>query len=176
MWLVLFAHEITPSMFWRCEKLADLIWQNRQQIRRCEHLTQQLPLPGPMEELLTKLNADITDIISALVTRWEASQFLCLRGFCWITIPHGSDRSTDQMMGRNLLKCEHFPNKRVQIPLDHVCQPQGLHCPDFPATPTSLWPDSSHFLLSVNATRAKIKKMWNNWRKQSGEHWATGLC
>lgn len=53
----------------RCEKLADLIWQNRQQIRRCEHLTQQLPLPGPMEELLGKLNADITDIISALVTR-----------------------------------------------------------------------------------------------------------
>uniref|UniRef100_A0A8C5GU02 Signal transducer and activator of transcription n=1 Tax=Gouania willdenowi TaxID=441366 RepID=A0A8C5GU02_GOUWI len=52
----------------RCEKLADLIWQNRQQIRRCEHLTQQLPLPGPMEELLNKLNADITDIISALVT------------------------------------------------------------------------------------------------------------
>ncbi|KAK7919526.1 hypothetical protein WMY93_010810 [Mugilogobius chulae] len=51
-----------------CEKLADLIWQNRQQIRRCEHLTQQLPLPGPMEELLGKLNADITDIISALVT------------------------------------------------------------------------------------------------------------
>lgn len=53
----------------RCEKLADLIWQNRQQIRRCEHLTKQLPLPGPMEELLSKLNADITDIISALVTR-----------------------------------------------------------------------------------------------------------
>uniref|UniRef100_A0A3P9L5I2 Signal transducer and activator of transcription n=1 Tax=Oryzias latipes TaxID=8090 RepID=A0A3P9L5I2_ORYLA len=51
-----------------CEKLADLIWQNRQQIRRCEHLTQQLPLPGPMEELLRKLNADITDVISALVT------------------------------------------------------------------------------------------------------------
>uniref|UniRef100_A0AAQ4RTQ5 Signal transducer and activator of transcription n=1 Tax=Gasterosteus aculeatus aculeatus TaxID=481459 RepID=A0AAQ4RTQ5_GASAC len=51
-----------------CEKLADLIWQNRQQIRRCEHLTKQLPLPGPMEELLSKLNADITDIISALVT------------------------------------------------------------------------------------------------------------
>uniref|UniRef100_A0AAQ6ALB2 Signal transducer and activator of transcription n=1 Tax=Amphiprion ocellaris TaxID=80972 RepID=A0AAQ6ALB2_AMPOC len=51
-----------------CEKLADLIWQNRQQIRRCEHLTQQLPLPGPMEELLSKLNSDITDIISALVT------------------------------------------------------------------------------------------------------------
>ena len=53
----------------RCEKLADMIWQNRQQIRRCEHLTQQLPLPGPMEELLSKLNSEITDIISALVTR-----------------------------------------------------------------------------------------------------------
>ena len=53
----------------RCEKLADLIWQNRQQLRRAEHLTQQLPLPGPIEELLTKLNGDITDIISALVTR-----------------------------------------------------------------------------------------------------------
>uniref|UniRef100_A0A8C5AFM2 Signal transducer and activator of transcription n=1 Tax=Gadus morhua TaxID=8049 RepID=A0A8C5AFM2_GADMO len=51
-----------------CEKLADMIWQNRQQIRRCEHLTQQLPLPGPMEELLSKLNSEITDIISALVT------------------------------------------------------------------------------------------------------------
>ncbi|MED6265787.1 Signal transducer and activator of transcription 5A, partial [Characodon lateralis] len=51
-----------------CEKLADLIWQNRQQIRRCEHLTQQLPLPGSIEELLNKLNSDITDIISALVT------------------------------------------------------------------------------------------------------------
>lgn len=59
----------TSSLSIRCEKLADLIWQNRQQIRRCEHLTQQLPLPGPMEELLSKLNADITDIISALVTR-----------------------------------------------------------------------------------------------------------
>ncbi|KAJ3607510.1 hypothetical protein NHX12_024561 [Muraenolepis orangiensis] len=51
-----------------CEKLADLIWQNRQQIRRCEHLTQQLPLPSPMEELLGKLNVEITDIVSALVT------------------------------------------------------------------------------------------------------------
>lgn len=58
-----------PALCPRCEKLADLIWQNRQQIRRCEHLTQQLPLPGPMEELLSKLNSDITDIISALVTR-----------------------------------------------------------------------------------------------------------
>lgn len=53
----------------RCEKLAETIWQNRQQIRRAEHLRQQLPIPGPIEELLTELNSTITDIISALVTR-----------------------------------------------------------------------------------------------------------
>ncbi|KAL7869872.1 hypothetical protein AOLI_G00138600 [Acnodon oligacanthus] len=51
-----------------CEKLADMIWQNRQQIRRVEHLTQQLPIPGPTEELLKELNGTVTDIISALVT------------------------------------------------------------------------------------------------------------
>lgn len=53
----------------RCEKLAETIWQNRQQIRRAEHLRQQLPIPGPIEELLNDLNSTITDIISALVTR-----------------------------------------------------------------------------------------------------------
>ncbi|XP_058262589.1 signal transducer and activator of transcription 5B isoform X4 [Hemibagrus wyckioides] len=51
-----------------CEKLADMVWQNRQQLRRVDHLTQQLPIPGPTEELLKELNATITDIISALVT------------------------------------------------------------------------------------------------------------
>ncbi|TKS92206.1 Signal transducer and activator of transcription 5B [Collichthys lucidus] len=51
-----------------CEKLAETIWQNRQQIRRAEHLRQQLPIPGPIEELLNELNSTITDIISALVT------------------------------------------------------------------------------------------------------------
>uniref|UniRef100_A0A671T6L2 Signal transducer and activator of transcription n=1 Tax=Sinocyclocheilus anshuiensis TaxID=1608454 RepID=A0A671T6L2_9TELE len=51
-----------------CEKLAETIWQNRQQIRRAEHLRQQLPIPGPIEELLTELNSTITDIISTLVT------------------------------------------------------------------------------------------------------------
>lgn len=51
-----------------CEKLADVVWQNRQQLRRVDHLTQQLPIPGPTEELLKELNATITDIISALVT------------------------------------------------------------------------------------------------------------
>lgn len=53
----------------RCEKLAEIIWQNRQQIRRAEHLCQQLPIPGPVEEMLSELNSTITDIISALVTR-----------------------------------------------------------------------------------------------------------
>lgn len=53
----------------RCEKLAEIIWQNRQQIRRAEHLCQQLPIPGPVEEMLAEVNATITDIISALVTR-----------------------------------------------------------------------------------------------------------
>lgn len=53
----------------RCEKLAEIIWQNRQQIRRAEHLCQQLPIQGPVEEMLVEVNATITDIISALVTR-----------------------------------------------------------------------------------------------------------
>ncbi|XP_061079469.1 signal transducer and activator of transcription 5B-like [Conger conger] len=51
-----------------CEKLAEMIWQNRQQIRRAEHLRQQLPIPGPIEEMLTELNSTVTDIISTLVT------------------------------------------------------------------------------------------------------------
>lgn len=58
-----------PGLPCRCEKLAEIIWQNRQQIRRAEHLCQQLPIPGPVEEMLAEVNATITDIISALVTR-----------------------------------------------------------------------------------------------------------
>ncbi|NXF56808.1 STA5B protein, partial [Ciccaba nigrolineata] len=58
-----------------CEKLAEIIWQNRQQIRRAEHLCQQLPIPGPVEEMLSELNGTITDIISALVT--SCTQRLC---------------------------------------------------------------------------------------------------
>lgn len=68
--------ELGPFPWWvlsllppRCEKLAEIIWQNRQQIRRAEHLCQQLPIPGPVEEMLSELNGTITDIISALVTR-----------------------------------------------------------------------------------------------------------
>ncbi|XP_034271561.1 signal transducer and activator of transcription 5B isoform X1 [Pantherophis guttatus] len=51
-----------------CEKLAEFICQNRQQVRRAEHLYQQLPIPGPIEELLSDVNGTVTDIISALVT------------------------------------------------------------------------------------------------------------
>lgn len=65
----------------RCEKLAETIWQNRQQIRRAEHLRQQLPIPGPIEELLNELNSTITDIISALVTRYLPSRGRVLGGF-----------------------------------------------------------------------------------------------
>lgn len=60
---------LAPGLGCRCEKLAEIIWQNRQQIRRAEHLCQQLPIPGPVEEMLAEVNATITDIISALVTR-----------------------------------------------------------------------------------------------------------
>ncbi|XP_016057500.1 PREDICTED: signal transducer and activator of transcription 5B-like [Miniopterus natalensis] len=59
---------LASGLMRRCEKLAEIIWQNRQQIRRAEHLCQQLPIPGPVEEMLAEVNATITDIISALVT------------------------------------------------------------------------------------------------------------
>ncbi|EMP40505.1 Signal transducer and activator of transcription 5B [Chelonia mydas] len=59
-----------------CEKLAEIIWQNRQQIRRAEHLCQQLPIPGPVEEMLAELNGTITDIISALVTSESSGEIL----------------------------------------------------------------------------------------------------
>uniref|UniRef100_A0A8C4WAM1 Signal transducer and activator of transcription n=1 Tax=Gopherus evgoodei TaxID=1825980 RepID=A0A8C4WAM1_9SAUR len=59
-----------------CEKLAEIIWQNRQQIRLAEHLCQQLPIPGPVEKMLTELNGTITDIISALVTSESSGEIL----------------------------------------------------------------------------------------------------
>jgi hypothetical protein len=72
IWPGLGEKPLSPCGRWascRCEKLAEIIWQNRQQIRRAEHLCQQLPIPGPVEEMLAEVNATITDIISALVTR-----------------------------------------------------------------------------------------------------------
>lgn len=69
MWVKPVFFPWAPGLAFRCEKLAEIIWQNRQQIRRAEHLCQQLPIPGPVEEMLAEVNATITDIISALVTR-----------------------------------------------------------------------------------------------------------
>ena len=69
MWVKPVSFPWAPGLAFRCEKLAEIIWQNRQQIRRAEHLCQQLPIPGPVEEMLAEVNATITDIISALVTR-----------------------------------------------------------------------------------------------------------
>ncbi|BFZ06348.1 hypothetical protein BsWGS_09387 [Bradybaena similaris] len=53
-----------------CESLADLIWQNRQQIKKSTQLQQQLPIkfPDNKEDLLPKLNDTITGLLSSLVT------------------------------------------------------------------------------------------------------------
>ncbi|XP_078460145.1 signal transducer and activator of transcription 5B-like isoform X1 [Lampetra fluviatilis] len=51
-----------------CEKLAEIVWQNRQQIKRVELHLQQLPIMGQCQEILTELNSTITALLSALVT------------------------------------------------------------------------------------------------------------
>jgi signal transducer and activator of transcription 5B len=53
-----------------CENLADLIWQNRQQIKKVELLRQQLPInvPAGCQDLLPILNTTITGLLSSLVT------------------------------------------------------------------------------------------------------------
>uniref|UniRef100_A0A0B7B2F6 STAT transcription factor protein interaction domain-containing protein n=2 Tax=Arion vulgaris TaxID=1028688 RepID=A0A0B7B2F6_9EUPU len=53
-----------------CDDLADLIWQNRQQIKKSTQLQQQLPIkvPDSNEDLLPKLNETITTLLSSLVT------------------------------------------------------------------------------------------------------------
>uniref|UniRef100_T1JJU0 Signal transducer and activator of transcription n=1 Tax=Strigamia maritima TaxID=126957 RepID=T1JJU0_STRMM len=52
-----------------CEALAEVIWQNRQQIKRVELLRAQLPIdpPGGVD-LLPGLNSQITGLLSSLVT------------------------------------------------------------------------------------------------------------
>ena len=52
-----------------CEQLAEIIWQNRHQIRECERLCSKLPLqtPGGVD-LLPELNQHITGLLSSLVT------------------------------------------------------------------------------------------------------------
>nr|CAB3266641.1 STAT-b protein [Phallusia mammillata] len=51
-----------------CEKLAEIIWQNRQQIKRVEIQRQQLPISYPGRDILPELNATITALLSSLVT------------------------------------------------------------------------------------------------------------
>jgi len=53
-----------------CETLADLIWQNRQQIKKVELLRNQLPinLPANHPDLIPALNSTITNLLSSLVT------------------------------------------------------------------------------------------------------------
>ncbi|XP_046397100.1 signal transducer and activator of transcription 5B isoform X2 [Ischnura elegans] len=52
-----------------CECLAELIWSNRQQIKEAEHLKQKLKLDQEgMVNLLPNLNAQITQLLSQLVT------------------------------------------------------------------------------------------------------------
>ncbi|XP_023221755.1 signal transducer and activator of transcription 5B-like [Centruroides sculpturatus] len=55
-----------------CEALADIIWQNRQQIKRVEMLCTQLPISMPVNvtDKLPALNQQITGLLSSLVTRY----------------------------------------------------------------------------------------------------------
>ena len=57
----------------RCESLAELIWSNRQQIKKVELLCAQLPIDMPpgRTDLLPMLNTTITGLLSALVTRFD---------------------------------------------------------------------------------------------------------
>lgn len=50
-----------------CESLAELIWQNRQQIKEMEILKHRLPLDQPTDTL-PQLMTDITQLLSSLVT------------------------------------------------------------------------------------------------------------
>ena len=56
---------------YRCESLAELIWANRQQIKKVELLRAQLPIdiPQGQADLLPILNTTITGLLSSLVTR-----------------------------------------------------------------------------------------------------------
>uniref|UniRef100_UPI00358E64A9 signal transducer and activator of transcription 5B-like isoform X2 n=1 Tax=Myxine glutinosa TaxID=7769 RepID=UPI00358E64A9 len=51
-----------------CEGLAEIVWQNRQQVKRLELQVQQLPMNGAAQECLVDLNSKITALLSTLVT------------------------------------------------------------------------------------------------------------
>lgn len=74
------------AIYFRCENLADLIWQNRQQIKKVELLRQQLPInvPAGCQDLLPLLNTTITGLLSSLVTRYlRLSVLLGVLEFCY---------------------------------------------------------------------------------------------
>lgn len=50
-----------------CEKLAELIWLNRQQIKEMDTLKQRLPIDQPID-VLSQLMQEITQLLSSLVT------------------------------------------------------------------------------------------------------------
>ena len=72
--LIKTAKIITVLSFIRCENLADLIWQNRQQITEVDLLRAQLPidLPAGRQDLVPVLRDTITRLLSSLVTRFVA--------------------------------------------------------------------------------------------------------
>ncbi|XP_066300615.1 signal transducer and activator of transcription 5B-like isoform X1 [Branchiostoma lanceolatum] len=51
-----------------CEALAEIIWTNRQQIKRVEMQRQQLPIQQPGPDILPELSTTITALLSQLVT------------------------------------------------------------------------------------------------------------
>jgi signal transducer and activator of transcription 5B len=52
-----------------CESLAELIWLNRQQIKEVDRLRQKLSLDPPgVADLLPQVLADVTQLLSSLVT------------------------------------------------------------------------------------------------------------
>lgn len=55
----------------RCESLAEILWQNRQQLKKLDMLQARLPidLPAGQVNLLPKLDTAITGLLSSLVTR-----------------------------------------------------------------------------------------------------------
>ena len=72
----IYQNPYASHFIFRCESLADLIWQNRQQIKRVElleMLRQQLPIELPCRpDDLRMLNQNITGLLSSLVTRYTS--------------------------------------------------------------------------------------------------------
>ncbi|KAL1414569.1 hypothetical protein MTO96_007355 [Rhipicephalus appendiculatus] len=68
---VTFENNLDQIQEW-CEALAELIWQNWQQIKRVEHLALQVPIGGGQAphigDRFKSLNGQITNLLSSLVT------------------------------------------------------------------------------------------------------------